>query len=72
VLLLSNEVAFNELMDLGFDCFHDIRSKPSFLLLNRFSIGLDIKMMHSHLRIEARHVFIAPNKDVNILPYEEY
>ena len=28
--------------------------------------------MHSHLRIEARHVFIAPSKDINILMYEGY
>ena len=59
-------------MNFGFDCFHDVRSKPSLLLLNRFSIRFDIKMMHNHMRIEARYVFIALVKDIYILPYEIY
>jgi len=48
VLLLSNEASFDEFMNFNFDCFHDIRSKPSLLLFNWFSIRFDIKMMHSH------------------------
>ena len=69
VLFLSNEAAFNEFINFNFDCFYDDRSNLSLLVLNLFSIRFDIKAMHSHLRIEAKHVFIAPSKDVNILPY---
>jgi len=58
-------------MNFGFDCFHDIRSKP-LLLLNRLRIRFDVETMHNHLRIEARHVFITPGKDIYILPYERY
>jgi len=72
VLFLSNEVAFDEFMNFSFDCFHDVGSKPSLLLLNRFGTRFDVEMMHSHLRIETTHVFIAPSKDINILPYERY
>jgi len=70
VLLLSNKAAFDEFMNFNFDCLHDARSKLSLLLLNQFSIRLDVEMVHSHLRVEARYVFIAPSKDVNILSYE--
>ena len=71
-LLFSNEATFDELMNFGFDCFHDIRSKSSLLLLNRFGIQFDVKMMHGHLRIKTRHVFIALGKDIYILSYERY
>ena len=72
VLLLLNEAAFDELMNFSFDCFYDVWSKPSLLLFNRFGIQFDIKMMHSHLRIEARHIFKTPSKDINIFLYEGY
>jgi len=72
VLLLSNEATFDEFMNFCFNCFHDVMLKPTLLLLNRFCIRFDIKIMHNHLRIEVRHVFISPSKDANILPYERY
>ena len=34
VLHLSNKAAFDEFMNFDFDCLHDVRSKPSLLLLN--------------------------------------
>jgi len=72
VLLLSNEATFDEFMNFNFDCFYDVRSKLSLLLLHLFSIWFDIEMLHSHLRIKARHIFIAPSKNINILLYEGY
>jgi len=71
-LFLSIEVTFDEFMNFGFDCFYNVRSKLSLLLLNQFGIQFDVKTMHRHLRIEARHVFIALSKDINILSYEGY
>ena len=72
VLLLSNEAAFDEFIDFGLDCLYDVRSKPSSLLLNRLGIRFDVEMIHGHQRIEATHVFIAPCKDIYVLPYERY
>jgi len=67
MLLLSNEATFDEFLNFDFDYFHDVRSILSLLLLNQFSIRFNIEMLHCHLRIEARHIFIVPGKDVNIL-----
>jgi len=52
----------DDFMNFAFDCFYDIRSKSSLLLLNQLGIWFNVKIMHGHLRIEARHVFIAPVK----------
>jgi len=66
VLLLLNKSIFDEFMNFDFDCSHDVGSKPSLLLLNRLGIRYDVAMMHGHLRIETRHVFIAPGKCIYI------
>jgi len=42
------------------------------LLFDWLSIWLDVDVMHHHLRVEARHVFIAPCKDIYILLYQGY
>ena len=72
ILLLLYEATFDEFMNFGFNCFHDVRSKLSLLLLNWLGIQFDVGMMHGHLRIETRHVFIAPGKDIYILSYKRY
>ena len=71
-MFLSNEATFDEFMNFGFDYVHDVRSKLSLLLLNQLGIRFDVKTMHDHLRIETRHIFIAPGKDIYILSYESY
>ena len=64
MLFLSNEATFDEFLNLIFDCLHNVRSEASLLFFDWLSIQFNIEMMHSHLRIETRHVFIAPSKDV--------
>jgi len=51
---------------------NDVRSKLLLLLFNRLSIRFDVDMMHDHLRIETRHVFVSPSKDVYIFFYKRY
>jgi len=72
VLLLSNEATYDEFMNFGFDCLHNVGSKPPLLLLNWLCIWFDDETMHGHLRIEARHVFIDLCKDIYIISYERY
>jgi len=72
VLLLSIEATFDEFMNFGFDCFYDVRSKLSLLLLNWLGIRCDVETIHGHLRIKIRYVFIALGKDIYILSYERY
>ena len=67
---LSNEATFDEFLDVSFDCLHNIRSEASLLLFDQLSIRFDIETMHNHLRVEIRHVFIAPGKDIYILFYQ--
>jgi len=72
VLFLSNEATFDEFLNLDFNCLHDIMSEPSLLLFDWLSIRLDVEVMHRYLRVEARHVFITPSKDIYILLYQGY
>ena len=73
VVFFSNETIFGEFVNFNFDCIHDVGSKSSLLLLNRFSVRFDIKMMHGYnLRVETMHVFITPSKDIYIFLYERY
>ena len=71
-MFLSNEATFDEFVNFVFDCLHNVRLKSPLLLLNRFSVRLNIETMHGHLRVETRHIFIAPSKDVYIFLYKRY
>ena len=71
-MFLSNEVAFDEFLNLNFDCLHNIRLEASLLLFDRLSIRFDAETIYGYLRVKTRHVFIASSKDVNILQYEGY
>jgi len=72
VLFLSNEATIDDFVNFNFDRLHNIRSKLSLLLLNQFSVRLDIETMHGHLRVETRHVFITPSEDIYIFSYKRY
>jgi len=72
VLFLSNETTFDELVNFSFNWLYDVRAKSSLLLFNRFNIRFDVEMMHGHLRVKTRHVFIAPCKDIYIFSYKRY
>ena len=41
------------ILNLGFNCLHDIRLELSSLLFDWLSIQLDVKVMHRHLRVKA-------------------
>jgi len=72
VLFLLNKATFDEFLNLSFNCLYNIRSELSLLLFDWLIIRLDVEAMHSHLKVEARHVFIAPSKDIYILFYQGY
>ena len=72
MLFLSNKATFNEFVNFDFDRLHEVRPKPSLLLLNRFSIRFDVEMMYGHLWVKAGHVCIAPSEDINIFLYKSY
>jgi len=72
MLFFLNEATFDGVLNLNFDFHHNIRSEASLLLFDQLSIQFDVETMHSYLRIETRHVFIAPSKDVYIFFYKRY
>ena len=72
VLFLSNETTFDEFVNFGLNCLHEVRMKSSLLLFNWFGIRFDVEMIHGHLRVKTRHIFIAPCKDIYIFSYKRY
>jgi len=72
MLFLPGEATCNELVNFGFNSFHNVWAKPTLLLLDWLGVGLDVQTVHGDLWIESRHVFVALCEDVYILLYEYY
>ena len=72
MLFPSNEATFNEFVNFGFNCRHNVGSKLSLLLINWFTVQFNVDTMHSHMRVKTRYVFIAPSKDIYIFSYERF
>lgn len=70
MLLLADKTTIDELVDLGFNSSLHLRFKPTFKLFNWFGVRFNIKMMQGYTWIHVEHVFVRPNKDINVVPDE--
>ena len=72
VLFFPDETRVYKFRDFRLNRFHNLWAKSSLLLLDKLCVRIDIEVMHSHLRIKSRHVFVIPSEDISVLLNKRY
>ena len=70
MLFFSDKTGLYKLLDFRLDHFHYLLAEPSLLLFNGLRVRIDVEVMHSHLRVEPRHILIVPSKNIYTLAQE--
>jgi len=72
VLFFPDKTRVYKLLDFQLNCFHYLRAEPSLMLLDELRIRIDVEVMHSHLRVEPRHILVVPSENIYILSHKRY
>ena len=72
VLFFPDEIGVYKLLDFRLDRFYYLWAEMSLLLLDEPHIWIDVKAMHSHLRVEPSHILVVSSENIYILSHKRY